>query len=1671
MAPDANDFFSAVPDDSVSAHDDDSSFAQALAQRFGDQNPLLTARLKSPHLIAVPQLSNADSATATHMVLPLRPPPSSSPSRPSGPTVPAISPSAFRSVNPAALDALLHPDSPSNILLLDIRPHAAYSSARIHTALSLSVPSTLLKRPLFSLARLSAMLPSKSSRNAFAKWKDVDKVVIYDADSTALREGGNLLGLMRKFVGEGRHVDDVLWVTGGFQAVWRDRRSWIDQDEFREEDDDEDSPVEEETRVEGGTPSSSAPPSIPITLHSTLSTVNPTPVLRTRNLPIRDSIQGGPQTSFPLSLSSRAQSLPTRSTPASLPLATTASLPAATQQAYNPFFDTIRQNLELSQGVTERIPLVVSRRVKRGVGRLPREWGWLRGLGGGAGVVSGQGSESGTEEEEDVDMGDDSLNSSRDRADKHILPTTNKPVSTTKPTVTSQRPVTTAQIDELTESLAMQFYRIELAEQRRLMGIMEHHSKESFGGKGVGEGKGLGRGVEATGGKEGKGSQGKGKQSEGKEEGSSLPPTRPPSIPPGMMTFGVGTKPVPMKWATPPPDSEEMSGSWSGVDSREGSVVGSGRVHSTRDSLDVPSRSSDVPSIRDSFDLHSTRDSFDVHSTRDSSDIPPRRSPDLPSTQDASERDVEAGEASSADADEGDEGQHTQQTVFPYSITAGVEKGTKNRYRNIWPFEHARVRLLQPSTATSSASGGTLLRPRSTSSISSHLKHPHYPTFPLPPSSLPLQAIREEGTGNDSTTSGSSSTVTAGRGVGKGKWRVEEGTEYDDYVNASYVQPLGTKKRYIATQGPLEATFADFWTLCWEQNVHVIVMLTREVEGMMEKCGKYWREAEYGPIKLKVLESSGTPEDENWDFFGGRGGGDKSIEKEFFPTLAAEEGGKGKEKGGDGKKGKKKDLVRRVFELTNMRYPDAGSRRVTQFQYLEWPDMNVPDDPRGVLDLVREVEKEVERLNDVKKAEEAKRREGVNGGRESGVVRHALDVQDQPLLLHCSAGVGRTGGFIVVDAVLDGLRRELRKMREEKDREEEEEEEEEDDGMDVDVDVDGGDGKPPLPLPHVQESAKGLVAPVPVHPAPQSSMKWKSAEAEGVTPTPTRDDSMESLLGDGGDRDVPMDVDQESLHKAPSPQPSTHTWFTSSREDSAPPHSAYEGSIEASSSCESNIPSISPSGPPSRSPRGSFAVPSSTSPTSSSSDNIVRIFPSMLISGGNGANLSAPSLAAQVGATPNQLSQPQTTRSFIQEGDTRLRTYSAPTGPSVNVTPRLPHEYQTNPRSTGLARDTTVSGASSGSESPGGSESWRRGSSSGPDMPLQVSLGHPRNLDLLLLSYDILYAYYSDLVRLQDSTHSSSSSLFMSNDPRRRGFSDYASTPLSSSFSGGHGPKTLASAFGSELPDLSVESKESKNSRSGTGATNGATNGDSNGNSSKTAKEGAKVGDTGDGKGVRKPGNSSIDAADAPSFFKSMTFDYTQPRKLHQADSPPPLSSYVEPIRAIVEDMREQRMSLCQSLRQYVFVHRAIIEGAIQLVDEDEAAAREKRKGKRERMDSEPPERMGLAKPENVPPTQSNPSTSGTGSGSGSGSGSASTVGHQSAALLVPVSPSKGKRHASPTDLFKESSEGQGRLAKRPSLKRKKGSSDNAAVFDIPLPRPSSPSPLSSNNFSSFGSA
>ncbi|CAH1264751.1 PTPRA [Branchiostoma lanceolatum] len=78
--------------------------------------------------------------------------------------------------------------------------------------------------------------------------------------------------------------------------------------------------------------------------------------------------------------------------------------------------------------------------------------------------------------------------------------------------------------------------------------------------------------------------------------------------------------------------------------------------------------------------------------------------------------------------------------------------------------------------------------------------------------------------------------------------------------------------------------------------------------------------------------------------------------------------------------------IARKFLLT--KETAATRREVTQFHFLAWPDFGVPDDPTDLLKFHQTVMKSVPR-------------------------------QNHPIVVHCSAGVGRTGTFITIDAMLE----------------------------------------------------------------------------------------------------------------------------------------------------------------------------------------------------------------------------------------------------------------------------------------------------------------------------------------------------------------------------------------------------------------------------------------------------------------------------------------------------------------------------------------------------------------------------------------------------------------------------------------------------------------------------
>lgn len=81
------------------------------------------------------------------------------------------------------------------------------------------------------------------------------------------------------------------------------------------------------------------------------------------------------------------------------------------------------------------------------------------------------------------------------------------------------------------------------------------------------------------------------------------------------------------------------------------------------------------------------------------------------------------------------------------------------------------------------------------------------------------------------------------------------------------------------------------------------------------------------------------------------------------------------------------DYTKRVFRLTDTESTD--SREVTQFHYNTWPDFGIPSSPLSFLQFLKQV-------------------------RDSG----ALSPEVGPAIVHCSAGIGRSGTFCLVDSCL-----------------------------------------------------------------------------------------------------------------------------------------------------------------------------------------------------------------------------------------------------------------------------------------------------------------------------------------------------------------------------------------------------------------------------------------------------------------------------------------------------------------------------------------------------------------------------------------------------------------------------------------------------------------------------
>ncbi|NWJ04713.1 PTN9 phosphatase, partial [Crypturellus undulatus] len=211
--------------------------------------------------------------------------------------------------------------------------------------------------------------------------------------------------------------------------------------------------------------------------------------------------------------------------------------------------------------------------------------------------------------------------------------------------------------------------------------------------------------------------------------------------------------------------------------------------------------------------------------------------------------------------------------------------------------------------------------------------------------------------------------------------------ELTDYINASFMDGYKQRNAYIGTQGtgalgrsaatsgaprgpphphglafpagPLENTYGDFWRMVWEQNVLVIVMTTRLEEGGRRKCGQYWPLEKGFQVRYGALT---------------------------ITNLGVEN---------------LNHYKKTVLELHSS---ESRERRlVSHFQYLSWPDYGVPSSAATLIDFLGAVKQQQR----VAASALGPRFKGHPGG--------------PPIVVHCSAGIGRTGTFCALDICLSQL--------------------------------------------------------------------------------------------------------------------------------------------------------------------------------------------------------------------------------------------------------------------------------------------------------------------------------------------------------------------------------------------------------------------------------------------------------------------------------------------------------------------------------------------------------------------------------------------------------------------------------------------------------------------------
>ena len=187
-------------------------------------------------------------------------------------------------------------------------------------------------------------------------------------------------------------------------------------------------------------------------------------------------------------------------------------------------------------------------------------------------------------------------------------------------------------------------------------------------------------------------------------------------------------------------------------------------------------------------------------------------------------------------------------------------------------------------------------------------------------------------------------------------------------------------------------------------------MLTAEAESGQRKCHPYWLPGDYGPMKLKALSEKrlsletslkSSPSKSNSlavDYLDRPGPSRRRATNPLdAPPLEAT----------ISPSPEVPHAIIRTMTLSHSAYPFQPLREITQLQYSSWPDFGAPAYPSQVLGLI-------EHCNTFVRSYAGPQGRNPNLPESQGA---------RPIVVHCSAGCGRTGTFCTIDSVIDQLKR------------------------------------------------------------------------------------------------------------------------------------------------------------------------------------------------------------------------------------------------------------------------------------------------------------------------------------------------------------------------------------------------------------------------------------------------------------------------------------------------------------------------------------------------------------------------------------------------------------------------------------------------------------------------